>query len=182
MFQNYSSYASSLPCLFPALEEIIRIEYEGSEIIGLLSENSKRKYANADNYYAVAEGNLLTIVHIVHNEEEVDSEIVSEIEFENELALVSWDVTGGCLALCDSGNTIHLVRRTGLLLFSKQVFSGMECPYCSFIDHLFTFAPVSMFLFSRFWRFHCRVAFFWRDFIITVIMCISFKWINPYYS
>ena len=124
MNENYSSVAASLSCLFPSIEEVHRFEYEGSSVTQHLSQDSVGISCYFEDFYAVAEGNALTIFEFKDKDGDAISDIIAEIEFDNVLKFLQWDISGQCLALSDDQGIIHLVNRGGLLLFSKQVFSG----------------------------------------------------------
>lgn len=129
MNENYSSAAASLSCLFPSIEEVHRFEYEGSSVTcPHPSQDSVGISCYFEDFYAVAEGNALTIFQFTDKDGDAISDIIAEIEFDNVLKFLQWDISGRCLALSDDQGIIHLVNRNGLLLFSKQVFSGEIFP------------------------------------------------------
>lgn len=127
MKESFVSFATSLPCLFPSVEECIRFEYDTSNF----HENNENQeawkgiYVVFGNSYALIEGNVLTLFQVSYSEEEWVAETITSMEFENALSSINWDLSGNCLALSDAKGVIHLVSKSGLLLFSKSLFSGL---------------------------------------------------------
>ena len=122
----FGHYSFQLPSLFPIQEELCKIEYDTTEDFG----SDPGCSAVYNNVVAVICGNALTIMQspkqkLSSFEEDNNEEIVlAEMEFENLLTNLTWDVTGKCLVIADLSGTIHIVKIDGTVLFSKKVFPG----------------------------------------------------------
>lgn len=175
MNENYASAAGNLSCLFPSIEEIHRFEYEGSglerKVSNGLIPDSAGITCYFEKFYAIAEGNALTIFELAEEDGESSSNIIAEIEFDNPLTLMQWDVSGQCLALSDDHGVIHLVKQSGTLLFSKQVFSGnlVRSPK-------FRLLLISVFAHSDDRSSYSRIAVHWRESLLAVIVRCPFQW------
>jgi hypothetical protein len=126
MKESFTSFASKLPCLFPSIEESFRVDYDASEQTEETSDYGKGFYTFSEDNVALIEGNVLTIFQLTKNDDDWGSEVLGSMEFEHSLNLVSWDLSGSCLAVSDSKGIIHLITKSGTLLFSKQLFSGNQ--------------------------------------------------------
>jgi hypothetical protein len=133
MKESFTSFASNLPCLFPSIEESFRVDYDASEQTEEISDYGKGFYTFSEDNVALIEGNVLTIFQLTKNDDDWSSEMLGSMEFEHSLNLVSWDLSGSCLAVSDSKGIIHLITKSGTLLFSKPLFSGNQIYSSTFL-------------------------------------------------
>lgn len=121
----YSHYCTKLPCLFPSLEDVCKID------IDLLENPDKPDngaYSMFKNFQAVIFRNSLTIFELNNLNivgKSCQEEILCEIEFDSNLTHVAWDTTGQCLAVVDIEGNVHLTKVDGTVFFSRKVFTSM---------------------------------------------------------
>jgi hypothetical protein len=48
-------------------------------------------------------------------------ELISELEFDYEIQVISWDNNGQCIIIGDSNGSLHFITATGSLIFSRRV-------------------------------------------------------------
>jgi hypothetical protein len=64
------------------------------------------------------------VLYIINNNADVskkEDRVACELEFEHAMVAISWDHTSKCVVLGDAKGALHLVTRSGHLLFSKNV-------------------------------------------------------------
>lgn len=129
--QNFTHFSCILPTLFPGIEELCANEHEWKLHMENVSDASKEKLlAINEDYFAIIFNTLLIFGKFPTAQSDFsDLEIISEVEFEEELNFVSWDIDGNCVSVSDVGGHIHLVKVDGTIILSKPLFSGTKISY-----------------------------------------------------
>lgn len=121
--QSFSSFSSNLPTLFPGIEELSKLEYESR---GNYSSCTDSYLSLSDSCLAVTCNEVLFLGKLCEEESNsLSFDVSGEIEFDNALTLVEWDITKNLAAVCSVDGTIHLVKLDGTILLSKKLTRGM---------------------------------------------------------
>lgn len=98
------------------------IDNESNEKSKLLKMNVLSSISKQNDYNLLAICNSC-ILSIFKCELDNDSkyELISELEFDYELQVISWDKNGQCIIIGDSNGSLHFITSTGSLIFSRRV-------------------------------------------------------------
>eukprot|EP01031_Cornospumella_fuschlensis_P026654 gene26654-32208_t len=150
---DLNHYLVEVPALFPILEDAGRFAIDTSTRASEATELVYH-YGMSENAIALACGTSLLLANCESNASlEPDSSALdsndfaslqAEIEFEHNLSSITWDNQGSCLAVYDSGGTVHLLKRDGGIAFSKKILPDPELALFLFV----TLSPCSEALFS----------------------------------
>lgn len=96
------------------------------EIMSLNTETNQENnipiISSCSKFIAVTIQHTLSVYNIdlsINNHE-----TLFEIEFDENILCITWDVTESCLILGDASGSLHLITCDGNLLFSKKVING----------------------------------------------------------
>lgn len=126
--QIFTHFSCILPTLFPGIEELSTNEHDWKSHMENVSDISKEKLlAISGENFAVILNTLLIFGRFPKVQNDFsDLEILSEVEFEENLNFVTWDTDGNCVAVSDVKGHIHLVKVDGTVMLSKPLSSGTK--------------------------------------------------------
>ncbi|RYG68321.1 hypothetical protein EON64_05440 [archaeon] len=151
MPHDLNHFLTGVPALFPILENVGSFSVDTANVLSTrISEDDELVccYGISEKAVALTFGASLLLAnrenaqHDQKTSVESDSSLHStsefasvqaEIEFEHALSSIAWDTLGNCLAVYDSGGTVHLLKRDGSIAFSKKILPDPELAMFLFV-------------------------------------------------
>lgn len=126
-------YSSTIPSLFPIVEDRYQVRNDSAGI----SQEEEGNTARDAVGYCVLEGKIIYFINNTIAFGDWDESpggrvgevrIEAEVEFDAVVTMAVWDQSGSVAAVSDANGSLHLVKKDGSILLSKQLLGGIASP------------------------------------------------------
>eukprot|EP00981_Chlorochromonas_danica_P007566 scaffold1794_cov162-Ochromonas_danica.AAC.2 len=124
-------FSSTIPSLFPIIEDRYQIRNDSA---GISQEEGNTTRGVG---YCVLEGKIIYFINNTITFGDWDESpggqvgevrIEAEVEFDAVVTMAVWDQSGSVAAVSDANGSLHLVKKDGSILLSKQLLGGIASP------------------------------------------------------
>lgn len=143
---DLNHFLAFVPALFPIIESVGCFSIDTSNSLTSRASEGEELvccFGMSEGVIALTFGSSLFLANRSFSPQdqnaiaEVDirefASVQAEIEFEHKLSNISWDNFDNCLAVYDSGGTVHLLKIDGSIAFSKKILPDPELVMFSFV-------------------------------------------------
>eukprot|EP01039_Chlorochromonas_danica_P001134 gene1134-1238_t len=131
-------FSSTIPSLFPIIEDRYQIRNDSA---GISQEEGNTTRGVG---YCVLEGKIIYFINNTITFGDWDESpggqvgevrIEAEVEFDAVVTMAVWDQSGSVAAVSDANGSLHLVKKDGSILLSKQLLGGLALKSLQFLQY-----------------------------------------------